>query len=173
MPNKTSAIRLLSFASQVIVIAVGLVVILIVGRAYFPQSTLPRELRVGATIPLAADVAQAVHKPVLIVFMRDGCHFCEESLPFYVRLEHSKSIAAHAVTFIAVFPDPLDRAEEMLRNANLNIPVRSGATLSSYGVRGTPTLVLTDSNGRIAHTWLGKLDASGEQSVMTALQRQA
>lgn len=167
----SSFTKVLSITSQIIVICVGLLVIGLVGRAYLPHSNIPPELRQGNAIPLAVDITRSAHAPALLVFMRKGCHFCEESLPFYARLEQSRSISQRAVAFIAVFPDGREDAAQILRTANLNIPFRSEANLGSYGVRGTPTLVLTDRKGRIKHTWLGKLDTSGEQSVIEALNK--
>ena len=40
---------------------------------------------------------------------------------------------------------------------------------NALGVRGTPTLILTDSKGAAVNSWIGKLPAAKENEVLKAV----
>lgn len=45
------------------------------------------------------------------------------------------------------------------------------ASLSTIGVRGTPTLLLVDNKGTVADVWQGKLDSGQEERLLAVLKK--
>jgi hypothetical protein len=43
--------------------------------------------------------------------------------------------------------------------------------LDSLKVTGTPTLLLLDSNGRVARAWVGQLTPQGEEELIAAVEK--
>ena len=111
------------------------------------------------------------HQKTLVVAIRKGCHYCEESLPFYKRLsglEGSNGLHAH---LLAVMPDNQTSGIQMLQSAGLTVDSVFNQPLDSIKVSGTPTLLLLDASGRIAKAWVGQLPPEDEKAVIAAAQR--
>ena len=69
------------------------------------ESPLPASVKVGDQLPSLPRYDWNAHDRTLVLALKDGCRFCEESIPFYrklAELERSNQIDAH---LIAVFPD--------------------------------------------------------------------
>jgi hypothetical protein len=95
----------LEVATNVVVITVAC----IIGYYFWQarrtsQDPLPDSVKVGDQLPGLAAYNWKAHSRTLVLALRNGCHFCEESMPFYRKLaemEKSNQIDAH---LIAVFP---------------------------------------------------------------------
>lgn len=123
----------------------------------FPE--LPGPLRVGAAAP-AIEVERyrgeiptslADGRTRLLFFWATWCAPCKASLPEVLEFAHQRDVEILAVTdesaaqldaFFTSFGEPFP--------VNVAIDVDRDAFLE-YGVSGTPTFVLIDSTGRIAH----------------------
>jgi hypothetical protein len=127
--------------------------------------------RIGATLPGLAGYTWQSNSHSLVLALRKGCHFCEESMPFYRELYDVEKSDASKVKTVAVFPDTADEVHEILRAQNLPVPSVSQVDLSTLSVSGTPTLILVDRNGKVEKTWVGKLDAQGEESVLALVKK--
>jgi hypothetical protein len=68
-------------------------------------------------------------------------------------------------------PDNRDTGLNMLHNAGLDIDCVFDQPLPSLQVSGTPTLLLLDSQGRVAREWVGQLDEKGDEDVHAAVER--
>jgi hypothetical protein len=106
----------------------------------------------------------------LVFAVRKGCHFCEESMPFYRRLAELKKQDRAKVNLIAVLPDSWEDAQETLRSQHVDIPLTSGVNLVDLKVGGTPTLILAENNGKVEKYWVGKQGLSGEESILEAIE---
>jgi len=156
--------KYLDIVSNIVVIVVGIVVVGVVATKYSGLGKLPETLKPGAHMPLAE--LQMPEKPrTLLIFLRKGCHFCEDSLPFYKRLEADLGLARERVNILALFPDSAADAAAVLKGANLEIGYRAAVNFSRFGVSGTPTLVLVDQTGKLTQSWVGKLGGQQEGDV--------
>ena len=136
-----------------------------------PESRPQASVKVGDRLPSLPGYAWKAHDRTLVLALKDGCRFCEESIPFYQKLaalEKSNQIDAH---LIAVFPDDLAAVRQLVKTQRLAIEAFPGIELNQVKVEGTPTLILVDQQGRVSRVWIGELAAAGQAEVVTAISR--
>jgi len=107
----------------------------------------------------------AAHDQTLVLFLRKGCHFCEDSVPFYQRLIAQQQQGS---TIVAVFPDTADVVKEVVQSEGLRIHALAGVPLERLKIDATPTLLLVDRNGTVLNAWIGMLSPRQELEVMKA-----
>lgn len=129
-----------------------------------PQS----QIQPGAQIPLTG-VDWAANGQTLLLVLSEGCHFCSESAPFYQRLVHITT-GRDDVRLVALLPQDITRGRQYLSGLGVPISEVRQVNLASLGVRGTPTLVLVDSAGKVTGVWIGKLLTEAEAEVLSRLQ---
>src|SRR5260370_25183232 len=108
------------------------------------------EVKVGDQLPGLPVYNWKAHDRTLVLALRNGCHFCEASMPFYRRLaklEQSNQIGVH---LIAVFPDDPAVVRQVVETQQLTIEVVAGFELGQVKVQATPTLMLVDEQGRVS-----------------------
>lgn len=121
----------------------------------------PRTL-VGTSISLPGLQLDQTHNSLLVA-ISTTCHFCQDSLPFY------KELAAKAqgkIDVIAVLPQTTAESEAFLQKAGVSATKVVSARLDSIGVRGTPTMLLVDTHGKVQEEWRGFQDEKGRQQVL-------
>lgn len=107
------------------------------------------------------------HDQTLVLVLRKGCHFCEDSTPFYQRLiaqQHGGSNSA----IVAVFPDTADTVKDVVQSERLGVHALAGVPLDRLKVDATPTLLLVDRSGTVLNAWIGMLSPREELEVMRA-----
>lgn len=105
----------------------------------------------------------------LVLVLSTTCRFCSDSMPFYQRIAAEAKRTA-AVHLTAVFPQSADAAKRYLAQAGLAVDEVLQVPMASLGLRGTPTLVLVDSQGVIVRVWPGRLPAALEAEVLDAVK---
>lgn len=101
--------------------------------------------------------------------LRKGCHFCEDSTPFYQRLVAQQQAASSPI--VAIFPDTADAVKEVIQSEGLSgVLALSGVPLEKLKVDGTPTLLLVDRSGTVLKAWIGVLSPREELEVMKAIR---
>jgi hypothetical protein len=152
---------------------VGLAAILVIYQLVAQNHVShPRHVEVGDHLPYIGGVAWGAgeHQSTLLLAVRKGCHFCEDSMPFYRRLVALRDQHQIDTQLVAVFPDSEVEARSVLKDARLDsVGLASGVPLLSINVTGTPTLVLVDKRGVVSRTWAGELTQEGEGEVLRAL----
>src|ERR1700694_4859712 len=134
---------------------VVLVVALVVGYQFLVAPLSHREL-----IPKAGQKAPEIagyswnKGPTLVLALKKGCHFCEESMPFYRRLSTMQQAGQLNVRMMAVFPDVSTDVTEVMESQKLSIPAFPAVQLDMFRVSGTPTLILVDRNGKVVKPWI-------------------
>jgi hypothetical protein len=134
-----------------------------------PQNPQPDSVKLGDQLPSLAAYNWNGHDRTLILALRNGCHYCEASMPFYrklAELEKSNQIDAHLV---AVFPDDPPAVRQLLETQQFAVEAFPGIDLSQAKVHVTPTLLLVDRRGRVSKAWIGQLPAAGEADVIASL----
>lgn len=108
------------------------------------------------------------NESTLVMVLQKGCRYCEESAPFYQRLTRALEGRAD-VRLVAALPQEAGESRAYLDG--LGVPVRDVVQVppSSFGVRGTPTLVLVDRAGKVKGIWSGMLNSEQESKVSEQL----
>ncbi|MBI5576729.1 MAG: TlpA family protein disulfide reductase [Deltaproteobacteria bacterium] len=103
----------------------------------------------GGTVSLGQFAGK---KPVLLVFWATWCPHCNEAAPsindMHMRLSGRLEILA------VDFMESAEKVKGFIRKKNVSYTVlldRDGKVARLYGVRGIPTYVLLDRNGRIVY----------------------
>lgn len=166
MQSKLSQ-RVELFANIAIILVAILLGYFLIQRFFFQQNPQPQqpptEIAKGTKISLAEVDWQANQKTLLIVLQK-GCKFCTESMPFYKTLvEKAKE---KGVKLVAVLPNSREEGSQYLRENGVEIQEIKQAQLNSVNVRGTPTLILVNDNGKVLSSWVGKLPANKEHEVV-------
>ena len=153
-----------------IVVALALGGVLI-QRYFSPVSVVKEQGRihptVGAKITALNDVNWAGQSKTLILALQTGCHFCNESAPFYKKI--IESVQSKSVKLVAVFPSSIEESRIHLIDLGLSKMEVRESPLKSLQVSGTPTLILTNDKGEITDYWVGKLTADKETEVIDKL----
>ena len=136
-----------------------------------PENPSLASIKVGDQLPSLPAYDWKTHDRTLVLALKNGCRFCEESIPFYrklAELEKSNQIDAH---LIAVFPDDSAGVRQLVETQRLAVEAFPGIELSRLKVEGTPTLILVDGQGRVSKVWIGELAAAGQADVVTAISK--
>ena len=107
-------------------------------------------------------------KPKLIIAIRKGCKFCEESMPFYRRLADAPKIVTKKWDMLMMtIPGQYDPKQYLEENKiqKDNLPL-----LPELKITGTPTIVVLDSHEKVTKVYLGKLTPNKENELLKDLQ---
>lgn len=160
----------LEVTANVLIIVVALVLGVVLIKKFLLDQPAPAPERkapvVGQKIADTGINLAASPKNVLLVLQK-GCKFCTESAAFYKKLiEQTKD---KNVKITAVLPQSKDEAEQYIRDLGISgIEIRQ-SQLDSLNVGGTPTIIVTDNQGVISDTWMGKLPPDKESEVIKKL----
>jgi hypothetical protein len=80
----------------------------------------------------------AAHDQTLVLGLRKGCHFCEDSAPFYQRLTAQQQGGSNS-TIVAVFPDAAEAVKEVVQSEGLRVHALARVPLERLKISGTPT----------------------------------
>lgn len=105
-------------------------------------------------------------KSVILFYMK-GCKHCEASAEFHQRIVLGAQRANHQVIF--VFPSNSSSLESYLTDLGFPNVTILNTEFSAIGVSGTPSIVVTDGEGEILGSWMGRLSRESEQQVLQVL----
>jgi hypothetical protein len=150
-----------------------IVVVLLIGGNYLRSRATHRVPgpAVGDRIVAPKSYDWRAHAQTLVVAVRKGCVYCEHSYPLYRRLnelESSNQLKAH---MLIVMPDDPATGAALLSAEKINSQSIASVPLSDVNVSGTPTLLLVNETGRVLQSWVGELDASRTEALVTQLRR--
>jgi hypothetical protein len=118
----------------------------------------------GAPITLPGVDWQKNGKTLLLA-LSTTCHFCTQSSPFYQRVVKERG----DTQLIVIVPQAADEGQSYLKRLRVDINDVRQASLGDIGVSGTPTLILVDSTGVVADSWVGALTPDKENEVISQL----
>lgn len=124
-------------------------------------------------MPPSDTVGQQLNLPVLVdakltifVVIRDGCHFCEQSMPFYRSLVH----AGAKLAFVS--PDPVHQTLSTLENAGIHAQTVFQLQENIPGLYGTPTIMVVDRKRIVLREYRGRLSHNLESAVISEIVHQ-
>lgn len=159
---------------EVVANVVVIVLAIVMGSVYLrdrfsAHGPGPSEVKAGDKLPRMGDWDWSAHDRTLVLVLRKGCHFCEDSAPFYQRLATQQQEARSSIAIVAVFPDTADAVREVVKTEALRFPALAGVPLERLKVAGTPSVLLVDRSGTVLNTWMGMLSPKQELEVMNAV----
>ena len=161
--------RHIETVSNVIVIVVGIVVLYTIGIRYLHTGALPEALKPGARLPDAQQAEIRDTPFTLLIFLRKGCHFCDESLPFYQRLGSALSSSGKKVKLLVLFPNSDADDARILKEGGAEVAYSADVDFNRFNVSGTPTLIFVDRTGTIQNSWVGKIPVERERAVIATI----
>jgi thioredoxin-related protein len=123
---------------------------------------------VKAGMTLGSPWAGGADGDTLLVAVREGCHFCEASAPFYKQL--AEAAAKHPKTrLVAALPEAADKGRPFLEKLiGAHVEDVREADFDALKVRYTPTVLLVDHAGKVKNVWVGRLHEDQEAQVLKA-----
>ena len=153
-------------AADAVTIVVGLAVLVALSVHYLtPRPDMPMP---GVGVQLdgsSVGVDFTVGAPTLIMALSEDCIFCQESMPFYRRLT---ALDTARVQIVVAAPPHESGMAAYLASEGVTLDaliVNTGA----LPVRGTPALLVVDTEGLVTHAWMGMLDSDREAEVLRVL----
>ena len=180
MENHASSFKALDIAANIATILVSLLLSLVLVRQFLlpPPSPASRQSRTppSAVTPAArgSDLRKSLpgvnwekNGRTLVLAISTQCHFCTDSAPFFKRLR--KEVPA-GTKLLAVLPQPAAEGRQYLTNLGVEVDDIEQTTLNAIGVRGTPTLLLVASSGKVSDVWEGRLEPNQQDQVLATLR---
>jgi hypothetical protein len=115
------------------------------------------EVKAGDRLPRLDGWDWGAHDRSLVLVLKKGCHFCEDSAPFYQRLAAKQQEDRSNTAIVAILPDAADTVNEVVQLEGLGVRALPGVPLETLKVSGTPSLLLVDRSGTVLNTWIGML----------------
>ena len=150
----------------IVVLAVTVGAIALRNHLFTRPSSLALTRGTQLSVP---DVRWAGRPQTLVMVLSKDCRFCSASAGFYRRLV--AETARQGIPVVAALPDAPVDSQEYLRKLGVAVPEVRSVSLRELGVGATPTLVLVDSRGAVARSWVGQLPASREAEVFRSLRQ--
>jgi hypothetical protein len=161
-------------ATNIATTAAALVLCLALTKAYLLPANTPKVPAMPAAVSMGSSlngklpgVPWGKNGRTLVLAISTVCHFCKESEPFYRRLQAE---AGKGVTIVAALPQPVGEAKQYLAAAGVQVDDVRQVTLSTLGVRGTPTILITNNTGHVINVWIGRLQPAEEEQVLSILR---
>jgi hypothetical protein len=156
-------------AANIVVIVVAVVVGSVFLKDRLFTGTPPDVIKAGDKLAGLDGWDWGAHDQTLVMALRKGCHFCEDSTPFYQRLIAEQKATSSPI--VAIFPDTADAVNQVVQSEGLSgVHVFAGVPLEKLKVDGTPTLLLVDRSGTVSKAWIGMLSPREELEVMKAIR---
>ena len=164
----------LDFLANIVIVVLGLTVTVSVIHKHFrSKSQAPAVIgsEVGDTLNLPGELHPGEAELSLIVAVAPDCDFCTRSMPFYRTMVAHRDAAAAPLRIVAVVRDEGHVEQELaaLVREGVHMDAVVPADFRELGIPGTPMLITVDDDGQVQGAWLGKLDETEEQDVLSAL----
>lgn len=105
----------------------------------------------------------------VLLILGANCRYCTMSMPFYRKLvEEANKLPSGQI--VALFSHDLELGRNYLQSHDLNISTVKGSITVPWGKLFTPTLLFADSRGVIVNAWVGKINDSDEETVLSLLR---
>jgi thioredoxin-related protein len=160
----------------IIVVCIVAVVVLVNNflqsrRAQGGPGGMPPEAKKGEQFADLQGAMPAGTEKALFVAVQPGCHFCNESMPFYKRLMDERNQKGSNVKVLAAVSSDEAKQPEMQKFSEAGVTPDGivKVDFAKIKVPGTPTLLLVDNQGKVLDVWVGKLDEKGEKKVIASL----
>ena len=118
----------------------------------------------GVRLDAPAGMDLSAAERTLVAVLRSDCPFCDQSKPFYEQLARRDRTGIQIVVAAPRGDTGIENYRSVLEPDSI-VFVGPGA----LPVRGTPTLLLVDSEGAVEAAWTGLLGPEREAEVLAAV----
>lgn len=140
-------------------------------RARTKAPSSPVEIKAGDQL-VGLPIDWRSHARTLVLALRYGCHYCQESAPFYKHLLDLQAAGQLGdVRISAIFPDDATVAAHTLQIENLKLDLVPAVDFARLRIFSTPTAMLVDPEGHVQHVWVGELNAQRQGALVASLSR--
>jgi thiol-disulfide isomerase/thioredoxin len=153
--------------ANVTVIAVALVVGYVLLKDKVAGPRLPQSIAAGDRLAALPGLDWSGHRRTLVLALNSGCHYCQDSVPFYQRLVQAVKPNGDDLEIVAVFPNDAEAVQQLMKQESLAMRSIPTVPLEKLGVAVTPTLVLVGRGGRVERFWAGLLSPRQELEVLS------
>jgi hypothetical protein len=152
--------------ANVTVIVVALALGYVMLNRYVASSHVPHSVAAGDRLAKLPGLDWNQHRRTLVLVLNTGCHFCQDSIPFYQKLAQAQRPGRDVPEIVAVFPNEAAMVREFTAHEGLTIQSVPEVSLEKLHVNGTPTLILVNREGLVERSWIGVLTAPQEMDVL-------
>ncbi len=152
--------------ANVIVIVVALAVGYVELTRYEPSHRAPRSVAPGDRLAKISGLDWNQHRRTLVLVLNTGCHYCQDSVPFYQKLSQAQRAGRDDLEMVAVFPNEEETVRQFNAHEALAIRSIAAAPFDKLHVVATPTLILVDGEGRVQRSWVGLLTPRQELELI-------
>jgi thiol-disulfide isomerase/thioredoxin len=151
----------------VIVVALAVGYVVLKGRVSGPP--MPRSVALGDRLAQVPGIDWSRHRRTLVLALNSGCHYCQDSVPFYQKLAQAQKSGGNDLEIVAVFPNDSEAVQQLMKAEGLGIRSVPAVPMEKLGVVGFPTLLLVDREGRVERSWDGLLTPRQELEVLNVV----
>src|SRR5215467_52722 len=108
--------------ANVTLILVALAMGGVVLTRYAVSYRVPRSVSAGDYLAKLPGLDWSQHRRTLLLVLNTGCHYCQDSVPFYQKLIQAQRRDSDGMEIVAVFPNEADMVREF--TAQENLPIR-------------------------------------------------
>jgi len=102
-------------------------------------------------------------KPTVVLYGSSRCSHCQESAPFY------KQLSNEPVQIIVVTSDPKDVMKAYVEKSGYRVDAILKNRPKEVGL--LPTLLIVDTDGKIVHAAIGKLNENRQHEVLDRIHQ--
>ncbi len=155
--------------ANVTVIVVALAAGYVTLREKMVSPRIPRAVASGDHLASLPGVDWSRHRRTLVLALNSGCHYCQDSVPFYQRLSQGRPAGGDDLEIVAVFPNDAGAVRQLVKDEGLVIRSVPALPLEKLGIVSVPTLLLVDREGRVERSWVGLLTPRQELDVLSVV----
>jgi thiol-disulfide isomerase/thioredoxin len=152
--------------ANVTVIVVALALGYMMLNRYLASDRVPHSVAAGDRLAEFPGLDWNQHRRTLVLVLNTGCHFCQDSIPFYQKLAQAQRPDRDAPEIVAVFPNEAELVRQFTAREGLTVQSVPEVPLEKLHVNGTPTLILVNSEGLVERSWIGVLTARQELDLL-------
>jgi len=155
-------------ANVALIVACAAVTATVAAKYQDTRSQRSQQLKyeIGEKIEKGSPIDYRLSNRTLVLFVRSGCRYCDESMPFYRALLRDRKDAT-SLRIVVATAEPPDAARAYLDRNGLTVDDITQVHPGEMKANATPTIVVIDSTGAVKGFWRGKLSESNETEVRT------
>lgn len=163
--------RRLEAISQIALIAVCAIAGTVLVRDHLLRPRSRTEPRTLAGQKLSLPGVNWDARGAILLVISSRCRYCVESLPLYRRISELRSHSPARIRIVTVAADPPGQIRRFLAEQGVASDQVVSAAPGSIGVRGTPTVLVVDSHGRVRESFTGRLSPDAEARLLNLVAR--
>jgi len=123
---------------------------------------------IGSRVAETRDLTFHGSPQTLLLVTASNCHFCIASAAFHARLASAMHAVGGRVVGVT-HEDPIVN-KAFLGSEGITVDSVISDVASKVEIRGTPSLILVDRDGKVSNRWTGKLSDAKENDVLAAIK---